>query len=135
MSQRTENAESFLLGQKTGDIEVVLKAFADDANYWGIEKKDGDVHRKLYEGKDAIRAYIGAWLKTATKGIEYKVDEARELADGVLVYWSDEATGDGEQYHNSGVLVVEFHDDGSIKYVGAYNDSWDALRNWSFLED
>ena len=133
MSKRIENGKSYLEGQKTGDLETTLAAFAEDANYYGIEEVDGCIRRKLYEGKDAIRAYIGAWLEKATHGIEYEITRAVEFdGDGVIVEWRDVANGDGDQYVNNGAMVFEFHDDDSIKHARAYQHI-PPLEAWRFL--
>jgi len=38
----------------------------------------------------------------------------------VFILWSDEVTGDREIYTNAGMMVFEFHDDDTIKYVRPY---------------
>jgi ketosteroid isomerase-like protein len=131
MSRRTENAESYLLGMNTGDLETALKAFAEDATYYGIQKIDGKITRRLHANKDEIRTYIGNWLTTASKGITYKVHSSTELGDGVFVHWADEATGEGEHYENEGMMVFEFHDDDTIKHARAYQHLG-PLEQWSF---
>jgi SnoaL-like domain len=134
MSRRTENGESYLLGMNTGDLETALKPFSEDATYYGIAKdSDGKISRKLHANKNEIRAYIGEWLRTATHGITYKIDKSEEIGDVVLVYWSDEATGDDETYTNHGVMVYEFNDDDSIKHARAYQPLG-PLEKFSFLE-
>lgn len=133
MSRRVDNAESYLLGMNTGDLETALRAFAEDATYYGIQKVDGRISRKLHANKDELRAYIGDWLRTASGGITYQIREAREYGDAVLVLWEDEATGEGEHYKNEGMLLFEFHDDDTIKHARAYQDMG-PLAQWSFLE-
>lgn len=132
-NQRIENAKSYLLGMNTGDLETALKAFAEDATYYGIQKVDGTIRRKLHGSKDEIRAYIGDWLRTASGGITYQILNAREFGDGVLVEWSDVATGDGEHYSNEGFLVFEFNDQDQIIHARAYQHMG-PLGEWSFLE-
>lgn len=133
MSKRIENGKSYLLGQKTGDLETTLAAFAEDASYYGIEMIDGRVHRKLYKNKDEIRQYIGAWLKAATHGIEYEVTRAVEFeGDAVIVEWRDVAKGDDNSYVNNGAMVFEFHDDDTIKHARAYQHIA-PLETWDFL--
>jgi hypothetical protein len=136
VSKRIENGKSYLLGQKTGDLETTLAAFAEDASYYGIEMVDGRVRRKLYKDKNEIRAYIGAWLSRAKQGIEYEIVRATEFqGDGVIVEWRDAAKGDddADRYVNNGVMVFEFHDDDSIKHARAYQHVA-PLETWRFLD-
>jgi ketosteroid isomerase-like protein len=119
-SRRIENSESYLLGMNTGDLEIALQAFAEDATYYGIQKIDGRISRRLHNGKDEIRAYIGDWLRTASGGVTYKIHGSREFGDGVLVLWEDEAIGDNESYKNEGMMIFEFHDDDTIKHARGY---------------
>lgn len=134
MSTRTENGKSYLLGMNTGDLETALRAFADDATYYGIEKVGGRVHRKLHQGKDEIRTYIGAWLEAASGGITYEITDVTEFqGDAVLVEWRDAATGEEKEYVNNGVMVFEFHEDDTIRHARAYQHIT-PLEDWHFLD-
>lgn len=130
---RIENGKSYLLGMNTGDLETALAAFAEDATYYGIQKVDGRISRKLHANKDEIRTYIGAWLEAASDGITYEVTNAREFGDGVLVEWRDVAHGKDDEYVNEGIMIFEFHDDDSIKHARAYQDLG-PLAQWHFLD-
>jgi len=132
---RIENAKSYPLGMNTGDLETAIAAFAENASYYGIQKNDGRISRKLHEGKDAIRAYIGNWLETASGGITYEIINAREYGDAVLIEWRDSASGTGERYENEGILLFEFDDQDRILHARAYQD-FEPLQstNWSFLD-
>jgi ketosteroid isomerase-like protein len=135
VSKRIENGKSYLLGMNTGDLETALAAFAEDATYYGIEKVDSRVRRKLHKNKDEIRAYIGAWLEAASGGITYEITKTTEFeGDAVLVEWRDAATGGGDHYVNNGVMVFEFHDDDTIKHARAYQHIT-PLEDWHFLDN
>jgi len=135
VSNRIENAESYLLGMNTGDLETALAAFAEDATYYGIQKRDGKISRRLHANKNELRAYIGDWLETASGGITYEIVRSREFGDGVFVDWRDHATGDGEHYDNEGVMVFEFNDQDKIIHARAYQHLGPLeTGNWSFLE-
>jgi hypothetical protein len=132
---RIENAKSYPLGMNTGDLETALAGFAEDATYYGIEKRDGKIFRKLHANKDEIRAYIGDWLETASGGITYKIRSAKEWGDSVLIEWEDDASGDeGGRYVNEGILLFEFDEQDKIKHARAYQD-FGPLLEWPFLED
>jgi ketosteroid isomerase-like protein len=131
---RIENAKSYPLGMNTGDLETALAAFAEDASYYGIEKRDGKIFRKLHTPKSAIREYIGAWLDAASGGITYKVRSAKEWGDCVLVEWEDDATGEGGHYVNEGILLFEFDERDEIVHARAYQD-FGPLVEWPFLAE
>ncbi|MCW2746643.1 MAG: hypothetical protein JWM48_3193 [Mycobacterium sp.] len=130
---RIENAKSYPLGMNTGKLDAALAAFADDASYYGIEKRDGRIHRKLHTPKSEIEKYIGAWLEAASDGISYEIRNAREWGDCVLIEWADVATGHGDRYQNEGILLFEFDENDRIKHARAYQD-FGPLAAWSFLE-
>ncbi len=130
-SPRIENAKSYLLGMNTGDVNIALKAFADDATYYGVQRVDGQLKRKLHGSKAEIKAYIGHWLELASGGITYEVKSAKEWGDCVLVEWADSATGGGKQYDNEGILLFEFNEKDQIKHARAYQHMG-PLVAWGF---
>ena len=130
-ARRIENAKSYPLGMNTGRLDVALANFSDDATYYGIQKVNGEIRRKLHGSKKEIEAYIGEWLKLASKGIHYEIRSAREWGDCVLIEWADEASNDGNSYKNEGILVFEFNDQDQIKHARAYQD-FGPVKNWGF---
>jgi hypothetical protein len=131
--RRIENAKSYPLGMNTGDVDKALANFAPDATYWGIQRVDGKIQRKLHGSKAEIHAYISNWLRIASGGITYQIKNAKEWGDCVLVEWSDVATGSGLRYENEGILLFEFNEKDEIKHARAYQD-FGPLEEWGFLE-
>jgi hypothetical protein len=130
---RIENAKSYPLGMNTGSLEKALAAFADDASYYGIEKRDGQIYRKLHAPKTEIEKYIGAWLEAASDGVTYEIRSAKVWGDCVLIEWADVANGHGDSYQNEGILLFEFNEQDQIKHARAYQ-AFGPLAQWSFLE-
>lgn len=119
-----DNAKQYLLGMNEGNLEAALSGFAEDATYYGIEKRDGKIYRKLHGSKDEIRTYISNWLATAKRGITYDIKRVTQYGDGLLIEWSDvmEGAGEVETYVNEGILIFEFNEGGFVKHARAYQD-------------
>lgn len=131
-ARRIENAKSYPLGMNTGDVDKALANFAEDATYWGIQRVDGKIRRKLYGSKAELHTYISDWLRIASSGITYQIRDAKEWGDCVLLEWSDVASGEGRRYENEGILVFEFNDRDQIVHARAYQD-FGPLNEWGFL--
>lgn len=129
-----DTAVRFFTGMDERDARAATDGFADDATYFGIEYRDGRIHRKTYQGKQAIHDYIAAWvgaagnLKYTLRGV---VGDDRQ----VMIEWSDVARSrDGYEYENRGVLVFDFNADRKVQDVRAYYD-FAPLQEFQFLDD
>ncbi len=129
-----DNARQYLNGMTEGVLDSAMAGFSEDATYYGIEKRDGKLFRKLYGPKNGIRAYIGAWLEKATGGISYEIKREVRYGDALLIEWTNVATDEGEEYTNAGMLIFEFDEDGFVKHARAYQD-FSPLMKWTFLKD
>jgi ketosteroid isomerase-like protein len=118
----TDTAVSYFTGMEQLDTEAAIQGYAEDGSYLGIEHRDGKIHRKLYEGKAAIRAYIGAWLGSVS-ALKYTLHFVVGNDKTVMIEWSDVATKKtGGEYRNQGVLVYDMNAAGKIQQARAYYD-------------
>src|ERR1700719_2464140 len=101
-----DHAKSYLLGMNEGSLDDSLAGFAEDADYFGIEQRDGQYYRKLYS-KAELHLYIDAWLKKASGGVTYEIRREVRYGDALFIEWADVAKGDGDEYHNEGMIVFE----------------------------
>lgn len=126
-----ENARSYLLGMNAGSLDAAMAGFADDATYFGIEKRGSEYYRRLYS-KAEFRLYIGAWLEKASKGVTYEIRREVQYGDALLIEWADVAKGEAAEYHNEGMLIFEFNEEGLVRHARAYQD-FGPLYKWDFL--
>jgi len=127
-----DTAVRYFTGMDELDAHAATEGWAEDGTYLGIEHRDGKIHRKLYQGKQAIRGYIAAWVAMAAGGIKYTLPNVVGNDKTVMIEWSDVAkTKDGREYRNQGVLVFEFNANGKIQQARAYQDCG-PLEDWDF---
>ncbi len=127
-----DTAVRYFTGMDERDAEAATKGYAEDGSYLGIEHRDGKIHRKLYQGRQAIRDYIAAWVGSATGGLKYTLRNVVGSDKTVMIEWSDVAhTADGREYRNQGVLVFDFNADQKIQQARAYYD-FGPLEDWDF---
>lgn len=116
-------AEKFFTGMSTMDVDGALSGFHDNARYFGVEKVDGIVRRRWYEGTAEIRGYIGnAWIGSV-ESVKYDILKVATVGETVLIEWFDEAKFvDGTGYTNQGVSVFDFRN-GRIVEARTYCDT------------
>ena len=128
-------AVQWFTGMNAHDVDAALRGFAADARYFGVEWREGRMIRKLYEGKDAVRAYLGAFLDSL-ESLEYTVE--RVGVDGetsVLVEWTDRGLSkSGGVYENRGVLVFDLDERGAVREARSYFD-FEPVTTQQFVED
>ncbi len=117
-----DTAVSYFTGMDKLDTEASIEGYAEDGSYLGIEHRDGKIHRKLYQGKQAIREYIGAWLGSVSE-LKYTLHSVVGDDKTVMIEWSDVAAKKtGGEYRNQGVLVFDMNAEGKIQQARAYYD-------------
>jgi uncharacterized protein (TIGR02246 family) len=105
--------ETYGRAWETGDADLVLSLFTEDATYRSL------IFDPPHHGHDGIRAY---WQRVTSQQSEVRVRMGRPVADGdrVAVEWWTTMRADGDELTLPGCLLLRFAPDGRCEALREY---------------
>jgi ketosteroid isomerase-like protein len=110
------------------DFARAMDLYADDVVLI-VPRVEGIQNPGTYEGKEAVGEWFGDWFRTFAPGYRFEIEEARELAGGVIfLFASHGGRGrlSGAEVHGETAYLYRVRN-GRIAQVGFYTAREDAL--------